>query len=242
MERIAGITIAGEQWNDGVPWRSPTERKEICADRWHSGQRLELERERDHHGSRHRAQRHPCKPVSNGRRGQLLGCVVRVRPGRRLHANGNLPGPETQQAQDVQVPTTAGISTVSTTIGAFGQAAQNNTGNTPLTPGTKYYYWIVQQPGATDAASNINVSAWTGATRARPRSPANNSYKCYPNVAIAAGSDAGELHRARAPSSPTAAQTLAADQGPCIYYYGNTGGALYYQSPNGTFTTPELAR
>ena len=34
--------------------------------------------------------------------------------------------------------------------------------------------------------------------------------------------------------------SLAADQGPCIYYYGNTGGALYYQSPNGTFTTPKL--
>jgi len=36
--------------------------------------------------------------------------------------------------------------------------------------------------------------------------------------------------------------TAPALQGPCKYYYGNTGGALYYQSPNGTFTTPKLGK
>jgi hypothetical protein len=154
-------------------------------------------------------------------------------------ANGDLPGPETNQAPDIQVPTAGGLSSVSSTIGAFGQAAQNNTGNTPLTPGTKYYYWVVQQAGATDQASNIDVAAWVGNTSGTPAAPANNSYKCYPNVAIAADPT---LATYTAPGATVnyGGQTLPADQGPCIYYYGNTGGALYYQSPNGEFTTPAL--
>ena len=154
-------------------------------------------------------------------------------------ANGDLPGPDTQTAQDIQVPTTAGLSSVSTSLGAFGQAAQNSTGNTPLTPGTKYYYWIVQQAGATTDASNINVSAWTGATAGTPAVAANNSYKCYPNAAIAADPTLASYTTPGATVN-YGGQVLAADQGPCIYYYGNTGGALYYQSPNGTFTTPKL--
>ncbi len=155
-------------------------------------------------------------------------------------ANGNLPGPETQQAQDVQVPTTAGISTARTTIGAFGQAAQNNTGNSPLTPGTKYYFWVEQEPGRTDAASNINVSAWT-ANKDANGNPANNSYKCYPNAAIALDPT---LESLTAPGAVVTygGQSLAADQGPCKYYYGNTAGAFYYQSPNGTFSTPALGK
>jgi hypothetical protein len=156
-------------------------------------------------------------------------------------ANGDLPGPDTNTAPDIQVPTVAGLSSVSTTLGAFGQAAQNNTGNTPLTPGTKYYYWVVQQAGATDQASNIDVAAWVGNTSGTPAAPANNSYKCYPNVAIAADPT---LAAYTAPGATVnyGGQTLAADQGPCIYYYGNTGGALYYQSPNGEFTTPAIGK
>jgi hypothetical protein len=156
-------------------------------------------------------------------------------------ANGDLPGPATQTVPDVQVPTAAGLSTVQTTLGAFGQAAQNNTGNTPLTPGTKYYYWVVQQAGATDQASNIDVAAWVGNTSGTPAAPANNSYKCYPNVAIAADPT---LAAYTAPGATVnyGGQTLPADQGPCIYYYGNTGGALYYQSPNGEFTTPAIGK
>ena len=148
-------------------------------------------------------------------------------------------GPNTQFAQDVQVPTSTGISPVKTTLGAFGLTAQNNTGNTPLTPGTKYYYWIVQQAGATDQATNVDVSSWSGG--------ANPSDKCYPNVAIAkdptlasytTATQITALNGATPPVS-TAAPAL---QGPCIYYYGNTGGQLYYQSPNGTFSTPKLGK
>ena len=179
------------------------------------------------------------QPVSNAGADNYSDVTFEYDPVSDYDANGDLPGPETQTAQDIQVPTTAGISSVSTTIGAFGQAAQNNTGNTPLTPGTKYYYWIVQQAGATTDASNINVSAWTGATSGTPPEPANNSYKCYPNVAIAADPTL-ESYTAPGATVTYGGATLAADQGPCIYYFGNTGGALYYQSPNGTFTTPKL--
>jgi len=154
-------------------------------------------------------------------------------------ANGDLPGPETNQAQDIQVPTVAGLSSVSATIGAFGQAAQNNTGSTPLTPGTKYYYWVVQQAGATDQASNVDVAAWVGNTSGTPAVAANNSYKCYPNVAIAADPTLAAYTAAGATVN-YGGQTLPADQGPCLYYYGDTGGALYYQSPNGEFTTPAI--
>ncbi len=160
------------------------------------------------------------------------------------------PGPNTQFAQDVQVPTNYGISSVSTALGAFGQAAQNSSGNTALTPGTKYYYWIIQQAGATDQASNINVAAWVGngytyTTNATTKvttatgTAANNSYKCYPNVAIAADPT---LAGYTAPGAQVnyGGTTIAADQGPCIYYYGNTGGQTYYQSGMGVFTTPKL--
>ena len=71
--------------------------------------------------------------------------------------------------------------------------------------------------------------------------PANNSYKCYPNVAIAADPTL-ESYTAPGAAVTYGGQTLPADQGPCIYYFGNTGGALYYQSPNGTFTTPALGK
>jgi hypothetical protein len=155
-------------------------------------------------------------------------------------ANGNQPGPQVQFAQDMQVPTTTGISSVSTTIGAFGQAAQSNTGNTPLTPGTKYYYWIVQQAGGTDQASNIDVAAWVG-NKDSSGNPANNSYKCYPNAVIQADAFLAAYTQPNA-TVTYGGTTLPADQGPCFYYYGDTSGALYYTSPNGTFTTPALGK
>lgn len=156
-------------------------------------------------------------------------------------ANGDVPGPEVQFAQDIQVPTTAGVSNVSTMIGAFGQAAQNSSGNTPLKPGTHYYYWIVQQAGGTDQATNVNVSAWTGATAGTPAAPANNSYKCYPNAAIMADPTLAS-YMAPGATVTYGGTTLPASQGPCIYYYGDTSGATYYQSPNGEFTTPALGK
>ncbi len=177
------------------------------------------------------------QPISNGSADNYSDVTFEYDPVADYTANGNLPGPETSQIQDIQVPTVFGTSDVTATIGAFGQAAQSATGNTPLTPGTKYYYWIVQQAGGTDAASNVNVSAWVA--NVSNGVPANNAYKCYPNNAIATDPI---LNGYLAPGATVTygGQTLPADQGPCIYYYGDTGGALYYQSPNGTFSTPAL--
>lgn len=177
------------------------------------------------------------QPLSNGGADNYSDVTFEYDPVADYTANGNLPGPETNQIQDIQVPTTLGTSDITATLGAFGQAAQNATGNTPLIPGTKYYFWIVQQAGGTDQASNINVSAWVN--NQSNGVPANNKYSCYPNVAIAADPTlSGYL--ATGATVNYGGQTLPADQGPCIYYYGDTGGALYYQSPNGTFSTPAI--
>lgn len=177
------------------------------------------------------------QPLSNGAADDYSDVTFEYDPVADYTANGNLPGPETDQIQDIQVPTVAGTSDVSATIGAFGQAAQNASGNTPLTPGTKYYFWIVQQAGGTDAASNINVSQWVN--NQSNGVAANNKYSCYPNNAIAADPTLAS-YMVPGATVTYGGQTLPADQGPCIYYYGDTGGALYYQSPNGEFTTPAL--
>jgi hypothetical protein len=176
-------------------------------------------------------------PVSNAGADNYSDITFEYDPVSDYDAVDGQPGPNVQFAQDVQVPTSTGLSPVSTTIGAFGVAAQNNTGNTPLTPGTKYYYWIVQQAGATDAATNVDISSWSGG--------ANPSDKCYPNIAIAqdptlAGYNASTQITALNGATPPVSVADPALQGPCIYYYGNTGGQLYYQSPNGTFSTPKL--
>ncbi len=179
------------------------------------------------------------QPISNAGADNYSDVTFEYDPVSDYDAVDGQPGPNTQFAQDVQVPTAAGISSVTTALGAFGQAAQDSTGNTALTPGTKYYYWIIQQAGATDQASNIDVAAWVGNTSGTPAAPTNNSYKCYPNVAIAADPT---LAAYTAPGAQVnyGGTAIAADQGTCIYYYGNTGGQTYYQSGMGTFTTPKL--
>jgi hypothetical protein len=181
------------------------------------------------------------EPTSNAGADNYSDVTFEYDPVSDFVANGNLPGPQIGQASDIQVPTTSGLANVQTAIGAFGQAAQNNTGNTPLKPGTKYYYWVIQQAGATTAASNVDVAAWTGNVSGTPAEPANNSYKCYPNVAI---EDDPTLAGYLAPGATVTygGQALPADQGPCIYYYGDTGGATYYQSPNGEFATRALGK
>ncbi len=146
-------------------------------------------------------------------------------------ANGNEPGPETQYASEVNVPTAGGLSSVSVAIGAFGATAQaNNPGSTPLTPGTKYYYWIVQEPGATDAAQDINIAQWAAQTT-------NPTYKCYPDAAIA--QDPTLASYTTSTQITYDGTTAPAIQGPCVYYYGNVSGAIYYDSPTGVFQTPK---
>jgi hypothetical protein len=69
-------------------------------------------------------------------------------------AAGNQPGPETVTAANVEVPTTTGLSAVSSVIGAYPAASGN--GSSPLTPGTEYVYFLVEQAGETDAATTVN--------------------------------------------------------------------------------------
>jgi hypothetical protein len=248
---IAGITVTGEKWNDGTaPTLTNTGNYApvdgIPVSGASSNVSVTITDAAISNGGVNdpgigSATSGVAQAISNATADNYSDVTFEYDPVSDYVANGDLPGPETNTAPDIQVPTAAGLSSVSTTLGAFGQAAQNNTGNTPLTPGTKYYYWVVQQAGATDQASNIDVAAWVGNTSGTPAVAANNSYKCYPNVAIAADPT---LAAYTAPGATVnyGGSTIAADQGPCIYYYGNTGGALYYQSPNGEFTTPAIGK
>lgn len=80
-------------------------------------------------------------------------------------ANGNQPGPDTVLAASVEVPISPGLTPVHATIGGTQAAAQQN-GSSPLTPGTKYVYFIQQQTGVTNAATTVNeysssdLAAW----------------------------------------------------------------------------------
>jgi hypothetical protein len=200
-------------------------------------------------------------PVSNGGVDNYSDVTFEYDPVSDYDVADNQPGPNTLTANDVQVPTTAGISNVSATIGAFGLSAQNNTGNTPLEPGTKYYYWLVQQAGATDQAVNVDIAAWadTGGVNnaANATTPAgfNPTYKCYPIAAIKQDAVlngyyqaylAGQNPQVSYPNNSAAnggtVTSQPAIQGPCIYYFGDTGGAIYYQSPLREFTTPALGK
>jgi len=248
---LAGITVTGEKWNDGTAPSLTTTGNYAPVDGIPvSGSSSNVSVTITDAAISNGGVNDPGIPssesgvpqvISNATADNYSDVTFEYDPVSDYVATGDLPGPETNNVPDIQVPTAAGLSSVSTTLGAFGVAAQNNTGNTPLTPGTKYYYWVEQEPGATDDASNIDVAAWVGNTSGSPAAPANNSYKCYPNVAIAADPTLAAYTAAGA-TVTYGGQTLPADQGPCIYYYGNTGGALYYQSPNGEFTTPAIGK
>jgi hypothetical protein len=148
--------------------------------------------------------------------------------------SGNAPGALTLFSSDVDAPTAAAASTVPVPLGAFGQAALTQTGNLPLTPDTAYYYWFLQQAGATDQATLVDVSAWTDNPSTQP------NYECIPNVAIAADptlstyTDSTEI--------TLNGITDPALQGPCVYNYGDLSAAITYSSPVGEFTTPKLGR
>lgn len=186
--------------------------------------------------------------VSNGGADNYTSVTFEYDPVTDYVASGDTPGPQTQYATEVEVPTAAGISPVSTTIGAFGLNAQDNTGNTPLTPGTAYYYWIESQAGQTDAAESIDIAQWydtTGSAAATTSAASfvpdpNPTYKCYPDAAIA--EDATLASYTSTTQITYGGTTAPAIQGPCEYDYGNTGGALYYTSPNGEFKTPALGK
>lgn len=152
--------------------------------------------------------------------------VMEYDPAKDFKANGNNPGPETGFAPEVDVPTAAGLSTVSAKIGAYPASSTFTTGNEPLKPGTKYVYFLVQQPGVTTAAQSYNTYGTSSSVTTNP------TWSCMPtayaatqspyNTYTTSGSDAGQPQI----------------QGPCIYQYG--GSSNYYNSNYKTFTTPKL--
>jgi hypothetical protein len=161
-------------------------------------------------------------------------------------ADGDSAGDSTQYASEVDVPTTVGISPVSVQIGAFGISAKTSSGNTPLKPGTKYVYWIIDQPGETDDAQLVNTF--------NPASPkasttVNPNYVCYPNAYIAKNSYLSTLTPTgtvsggiTATGGPAQTAPQPDTEGPCEYVYGNVSGVDNYNSPTGEFSTPALGK
>jgi hypothetical protein len=156
-------------------------------------------------------------------------------------ANGNNPGPLTGFASEENVSTLPGLSSVSAEVGEYPNNPDSLSLSGPLTPGTKYVYFIVQQAGATDAAQTVNTFNPSSSTASTSTNP---SYSCYPDSYIAAvspyngytttGTLSGGVSSAGTPNTTPQPEI----QGPCVYYYG--GGSNYYQSATGTFVTPSL--
>jgi hypothetical protein len=151
--------------------------------------------------------------------------------------NGNNFGPETVDAAEVNVSTYPGLSQVAAMVGGYPAATANPLSG-PLVPGTKYVYALEQQAGATDSA--VTVNTYTPGT-----SGVNPSYSCFPLAYVAATSPysgystTGTLSGGiTATGGPAQTNPEPQIQGPCVYYYG--GGANYYLSPIGSFTTPAL--
>jgi hypothetical protein len=176
--------------------------------------------------------------LNNGGLDNKSSVVFEYDPVSDYNANGGTPGPDTSFAPEVDVPTSSGLSPVSTTIGAYPASATDTTGQSPLMPNTKYYYFIIQQAGVTSGAEDVNTFNGTTVTT-------NPTYSCYPfsyieqNPVYSTYTTTGTLSGG-VTSSGGPAQTVPQPQiqGPCVYYFGNS--ANYYQSPNGTFKTPPL--
>lgn len=149
-------------------------------------------------------------------------------------ANGDAPGQDTIYSSEQDVPTVAGVPVeVSSTVGGYPAASAEDNGQTPLTPNTTYYYGLDQNAGVTDAAEDINIAQWANQTT-------NPTYKCYPEAAIAADPTLSSYNSSTEITFD--GTTAPAIQGTCTYYYGNTSGALVYQSTVGTFRTPSLGK
>jgi hypothetical protein len=153
-------------------------------------------------------------------------------------ANGYNFGPQTIVATEKNVSTAPGLSSVFAPVGGY-PAATANALSGPLKPGTKYAYGIEQQAGATDDGLTVNTYTPGSATGVNP------TYSCYPLSYVSVtspysgytttGTLSGGLTATGGPAQTAAEPEI---QGPCVYYYG--GGANYYNSAVGTFTTPKL--
>jgi hypothetical protein len=185
--------------------------------------------------------------IANGSEDDFSNVVFEYDTLKDYTASGNVPGPDTQNALEVDVPTTGGgFSPVSVSVGAFGIAAQNATANTPLNSNTQYVYWISDQPGATDSAQSVNTF--------NPKAPGaatavNPTYQCLPDAYIAANtylstftSTTKVAGGVTSPGGPKQTVPQAGIEGPCTYYYGNVSGEDDYTSPTGTFKTAAIGK
>jgi hypothetical protein len=161
-------------------------------------------------------------------------------------ASGNAPGSLTQTSTDVTVPTTTGLSAVSESVGAYGLAAQNSTGNTPLNSNTTYVYWLVDQAGADADAQAVDVF---NPAASNASSQVNPNYQCLPNAYISQNAYLMTLATSSTVSGGLvtkggAPQTTPqpAFQGSCVYFYGDASGKDFYESPTGEFKTPALGK
>lgn len=167
--------------------------------------------------------------LNNGGSDNYSSVVFEYDPVSDYTANGGAPGPQTSFAPEVDVPTQGGLSSVSTTIGAYPAASSDTTGQSPLLPNTAYYYWVIQQAGVTDQAEDVNTYNGTTVTT-------NPTYSCYPYSYVAATSP---YNGYTATGTITGGGTTAPQiQGPCLFYFGSSNN--FYQSPNGQFKTPKL--
>jgi hypothetical protein len=99
-------------------------------------------------------------PATNGTPAPTFsGVWVEYDPVADYVTSGDTPGPETQIApeEDIDTSTAPYTPVPSVTIGGYPAANAENSGQTPLTPGTAYYYWIVQQTDETTAATTIDA-------------------------------------------------------------------------------------
>jgi hypothetical protein len=169
--------------------------------------------------------------LNNGGLDNYSSVVFEYDPVSDFNQNGGSPGPDTSFAPEVDVPTIGGLSPVSTTIGAYPASATDATGQTPLTPGTKYYYWIIQQAGVTSGAEDVNTYNGTTVTT-------NPTYSCYPFSYVAATPPYNGYTTTGTITGGGVTEPQI--QGPCVFYFGSSNN--YYQSPNGMFTTPALGK
>lgn len=167
--------------------------------------------------------------LNNGGADNYSSVVFEYDPVSDYNAAGGVPGPQTSFAPEVDVPTQGGLSSVSTTIGAYPAATTDTTGQSPLLPNTQYYYWMIQQAGVTDQAEDVNTYNGTTVTT-------NPTYSCYPNSYVSATSPYnGYTTTGTITGGGVTAPQI---QGPCLFYFGSSNN--YYQSPNGMFKTPKL--
>ena len=217
-------------------------------------ERLELERQRDDHRCRDRrlAVSRPASALKAGRRtsptpaaDNYSDVTFEYDPCRLDYwiANGDLPGPETPATRRTsRCPTAAALERSATTHRRVRAARSEQHRQHAADP--RHRVLLLDRPAglARPIAANINVAAWTRDRRSgTPTVPGQQQLQVLPERRDRGRSDArrqlqavrrhGDLRRpTQQPDARVRASTTTA----------TPAARFYYQSPNGTFTTPKL--